>query len=364
MRLHLLAFCSAVSLGAPLRAEGWPPPTRDLVPSMQSARPGGARNFAPKFEKKSPACGVGCRVSNWLRYAAVRSAAEMKPVTQEELRAAFLSTSGIEAVKELFEDAVRENIPVRLTVPVPQVQAEIAEGPIIRSVVLIPETGGEVSLSNQGKIVFHRIPDGTRPLMRLMATYVSNVEGLSALYREWKPEMEIIDGMRSGHILMNLLELIASGHTARLSPFLRAVQLQRTVLTVLENGADSYLINEYEKLDAVSQLEWAGRYVGRWHIHTPQILSTGWHEGPTSHPYAKNAGLEPTPTDLNLLPVDGQSIEGRGLTIIFFPDGFDVFDLFTGKKNPYSRKVVSYRSAAWKSHFREVHARLKAQLGM
>ncbi len=84
---------------------------------------------------------------------------------------------------------------------------------------------------------------------------------------------------------------------------------------------------------------WQGRYVGFWHLHPPaQVLG-----GATQ-------GFEPSMEDMNVAVEKGQF-----LTIVFQPEGFDVYDLeplATARQAVLSRaRVIKYRSPEWASRF-------------
>ncbi len=89
----------------------------------------------------------------------------------------------------------------------------------------------------------------------------------------------------------------------------------------------------------IEATDWAGCYVGFWHIHPPRLTGDGFE-----------SGIEPSLEDMQ------NAVElGQFLTIMFQPDGFDAYDLSplsrTGAASRAQARVVRHRSSEWKVHF-------------
>jgi hypothetical protein len=229
------------------------------------------------------------------QFETMMQATAAQPVTHEELAASLTSPYGAARIRELFDDMIARAIktPER---------------------IIFLETGGGASL-NRGQIRFHSVEDMTRRVLPRLASFLGEPAGvlgkvnqMSELYEAFPREMADVDS--SGQLKDFLLRLPgrrASGVSdERLTRLLLV-----TLRTVVENCAESWILDPEEVDAAIERDDWSGRFVGMWHTHPPVFSSAGWGKsnGP-SGPDMENA----------------RHI-GQYLTVAFHPAGFDVYDL-------------------------------------
>ncbi|MFC1679579.1 hypothetical protein ACFL2T_05155 [Elusimicrobiota bacterium] len=268
--------------------------------------------------------GVGSALTHMQGYFGMTAETLARPVTFEELKAAFLSEEGVDGVRFLFEQMIASRLE-------------------FKSEVLVPEIGGEATLGREG-LEFHPIADPVRPMFRRLAVAIDDADALTRLYEENPEIMEIIDehGLLSGFIG----RLPRYRESGKLTPE-RILKLQRlTVTTLLQNSADTYVMEPSSQLDAIITQEWSGRYLGWWHTHPPNYRADGWTEsGPPSGP------------DMDIARTRGQN-----LTIAFHPEGFTAYDLSALADSPEAGhsdiRAIEYRSEEWRRHFAALHAQI------
>ncbi len=115
--------------------------------------------------------------------------------------------------------------------------------------------------------------------------------------------------------------------------------LDRILASAVAVHFKTWTVNPEVQHAVIEQHDWRGRYVGFWHIHPPQQTVGGSAQG-----------FEPSMEDMNIAMEKGQF-----LTIVFQPDGFDVYDLeplATARQAVLSKaRVIRYRSPEWAKRF-------------
>jgi hypothetical protein len=263
----------------------------------------------------SPALGAALRNAN--SYFGMTPATQAAPPTHAEIAAAAFSPAGVETIAEIFE----RTIAGRLTT---------ATG------VIVPEAGGEASLDTQMRM--HEIPEMTRDVLPQIVSSSSDPDALSRIYARYPEEMKVIDP--DGQLmkfLQNRPLWIARG-----MPQENIDKVLRVTLDgLVRNATDSYMFDPQSQLSAIVSQSWSGRYIGRWHTHPPRARARGWG----------NAD-EPSPPDMDIAVQEGQN-----MVFVFFPDGFDLYDLAPLEgKAPDLNKILkeSYRSDSWRRRFQEL----------
>lgn len=249
------------------------------------------------------------------QYLELAQATLRQPITHDELRAAMLSPDGVETIRSLFERSVSESL-------------------VLEGKVVTPELGGEATL-DEGRLVLVSYPDPIHPILR----EIMGLRGQPGRLLEFLQSTP--DGQR-------LLESTGGLH-ALLYQLSRQTPSEQQ-LAFLDRVASSAVATHFKTWSADPQIQarmieatdWRGRYVGFWHIHPPRLLEDRF-----------TVGIEPSVEDMT------NAIElGQFLTLVFQPEGFDAYDLSPlarSRAPDLSRaRVVSYRSADWKSHFEEV----------
>lgn len=253
---------------------------------------------------------------------------------KEALKRALLSSEGTAQVRAAFDAAIGQAAVFRFKAAVPRISGEWAEEKAMESAVIVPVIGGRMELT-RGRLSLS-VDAGARPaVLRELAVASGDAAALERVYAARRSTLDAVDGEDSGHILRNFLNAIpripdAPDREARV-----ALALGRTVLTVVENGAEDYARG------------WDGRGA-RWHLHPPHFGKDGWVV--VDVPMDEEGSPAPSQFDR------GAAAEfGQNLTLVFQPDGFDAYDLAGGVK-------TEYRSADWRAHFDAVHAALTARL--
>jgi hypothetical protein len=354
----LLALVSSLSRAQ----ESWPPTLPDMprpaVATPASARPfqpGVLEQLLPKFvEDDSAGCGSeAARILVWEKgrkgfglsesgilsdetgatmavspalaaalrnadsYFAMTPATLAAPPTHTEILAAAFSPSGVEAIANIFERTIAD----RLTAP---------------TGVIVPEAGGEATLDSAMRM--HEIPELTRPVLALIVRDSANPDALISLYAKYPEEMKVIDpdGLLS-HFLRERPGWIARGMTPE-----NVDKTYRITLDgILRNATDAYMFDPRSQLAAVVSQSWAGRDIGLWHTHPPRARAHGW--GPADGP---------SPPDMDIAIQTGQN-----MVFVFYPDGFDLYDLAPlFGKTPDLNKILmdSYRSETWRRRFQDL----------
>ncbi len=267
---------------------------------------------------------LGAALENLDQYFGMTAETVARPVEFSELEQALTSPGGVAVIRDLFDAMIDARF---------EVSGEI----------LVPEIGGEATLD--GTPTFHRVLDPVRPMFEKLVAAMDDPEALSALYKEHKTELDLIDehGLLSGFLSR------LPRYKAKKLPEEKLRKIQRlTVTTILQNSADTYVMEPKAQLEGIINHGWSGRYLGWWHTHPPNYRAGGWVGG----------GI-PSGNDMDIA---GRS--GQNLTIVFQPDGFTVFDLSPLANNPAGgfnalRKIV-HRSERWRRHFAARHAEIGA----
>jgi hypothetical protein len=360
--LRLIALLLALVSARARAQESWPPSLRDM-PRPSVAAPESARPFEaglldlllPKFvENNSAGCGdeakkvlawekgrkiaglsdgdvlsdetgaampVSPALAQALRnadsYFGMTPATQAAPPTHAEIVAAAFSPAGVESIANIFERTIAD----RLATP---------------TGVIVPEAGGEATLDSVMRM--HEIPEMTRAVLPLIVRYSSDPEALSRLYARYPEEMKVIDpdGQLS-RFLRNRPDWIARG-----TPQENIDKVLRVTLDcLLRNATDAYVFDPETQLAAIVSQSWSGRYIGRWHTHPPRAQAHGWGNADG-----------PSPPDMDIAVQEGQN-----MVIVFFPDGFDLYDLapLFGQA-PDLHKILqdTYRSDAWRTRFQDL----------
>ena len=262
---------------------------------------------------------LGTSVDRVRQYFGMTDTTLAKPITFEELTGALTSPAGVARVQALFEAMIRERVE-------------------IGGKVLLPERGGEATLDAGGE--FKAWPAPTRESMRRLANAIDDEAELERLSRE-DAGVQTLD---EHGLLKNLVSLLPKWHARGDAPEKVAKIRRLSVMTLLENGAETFVFDPPAQFEAILSHDWGGRYIGRWHLHPPHWTPGGF------------AGSEgPSPPDMEIAMESGQN-----LTIAFRPDGFDAYDLSelseAKRVDLKLARVIRFRSAAWQRRFSTLHA--------
>ncbi|MFI5350135.1 MAG: hypothetical protein ACHQ2Z_11360 [Elusimicrobiota bacterium] len=252
----------------------------------------------------------------------------------DQLRAALLSREGVGKVRALFAAAAESAALFRFPVPVPHISGEWAEAKQLDSMAVFPTLAGSFEIKG-GRAVFERRADPVLAVMRALAASAEDPVRLNEIYSAHPAELEIIDGGESAHILRHTLDAAPRIPPAPDRERRGALMLGRAALTVVENCSESYprLLAERGAV---------------WHVHPPHFAANGWYVGPV----AGDDEGSPTPSDFDR----GSAAErGQNLTLVFQSDGFDAYDLSSGRK-------IEYRSDDWRRGFEALHAEIARRL--
>ncbi|MBI4345248.1 MAG: hypothetical protein HY553_00225 [Elusimicrobia bacterium] len=264
---------------------------------------------------------LGPKLENTRQYFSLTEPTLARPITFEELTAALTSRAGVRTIQALFEDMI---------------ERRVAAG----GKLLFPERGGEATLDRE--LELHEWPEPTRDAIPRLAASIDNEDELRRL-RDTEPGVATLD---EHGLLKSLLSHLPAWH-ARGDPPERIAKVRRlTVMTLLENGAKSFVFDPASQLRAIAGQSWRGRFIGHWHVHPPHWTPVGF-----------TGGAEPSPPDLEIAAKTGQN-----LTIAFTADGFDAYDLSAlgeaEKADLRLARVVRYRSEEWRRRFARLHGRL------
>ena len=246
------------------------------------------------------------------QYLGLAKATLEQPITPDELEAAVLSPAGVRDIGALFEKA-------------------IAAGAVVGDGIVTPELGGEATLY-RGQLRFVEYPDPLHPVIRRMLDLRKDPKALLDLLTGSVEGQQILS--TTGGLHAHLYQMTTKTPTAE----------QRRVLDGILDRAlavhfKTWTVTPEMQQAGIEAHNWQGRYVGFWHLHPPaQVVG-----GPTQ-------GFEPSMEDMNVAIEKGQF-----LTIVFQPEGFDVYDLeplATARQAVLSRaRVIKYRSPEWASRF-------------
>jgi hypothetical protein len=247
------------------------------------------------------------------QYLGLALATLAQPITHAELEAAVLSPAGVRDIAAVFARAV-------------------AAGVAMEGVVVTPELGGEATL-DRGVLRFVEYPDTLQPVIRRMLELRHDPKALLELLTASVAGQQILSG--TGGLHAHLFQMTTKTPTDE----------QRRVLDRILAGAvathfKTWTVTPEQQQAMIEKHDWRGRYVGFWHIHPPV------RSGETFAP-----GFEPSMEDMTIAIEKGQL-----LTIVFQPDGFDVWDLEplarAGEASLSKARVIRYRSPEWAQRFR------------
>ena len=247
------------------------------------------------------------------QYLGLGKATLERPITPAELEAAVLSPDGVRDIASLFDKAM-------------------AAGVVVGGSVVTPELGGEATL-DRGRLRFVEYPDTLHPVIRRALDLRNSPKALLDLLTGSVEGQQIL--ARTGGLHAHLFQMTTKTPTDD----------QRRVLDQILASAvavhfKTWTVTPELQQAMIEKHDWRGRYVGFWHIHPP----TPAGGGPTP-------GFEPSMEDMNLALEKEQF-----LTIVFQPDGFDVYDLeplARARQAALSKaRVIRYRSPEWAGRFR------------
>lgn len=178
----------------------------------------------------------------------------------------------------------------------------------------------------------------TRAILPDVVRAARDPDALARLYAARPEEMKAID---PDGLLANFLKRRSAWLANGMPPERVRHALDVTIDGLLRNATDSYIFDPQTQPTAILSQSWSGRYVGRWHTHPPHAAARGW----------TNAD-GPSPPDMDIAVQEGQNI-----VLVFFPDGFDLYDLapLAGAKPDLARVLKdSYRSEAWRRRFQRL----------
>jgi len=247
-----------------------------------------------------------------IEYLNLAQATLANPVTHGELSRTVLSADGVAAIRTLFERSLAESLTVN-------------------GVLVTPELGGESMLGDDGRLELIVYPDPIHPVVRELAARKDNPGEL----------LEFLQSSSEGRFLLKntgglhaLLYQMTSSPTKAQRDVLDDV-VERTIAEHFKTWTTDPLI----QAQMIETTEWKGRYLGFWHIHPPRLNGRSPVEG-----------IEPSMADMR------NAVElGQFLTIVFQPEGFDVYDLSPlaalGHADLSRAETIRYRSPDWKLHF-------------
>lgn len=247
------------------------------------------------------------------QYLGLAQATLNQPISPAELDAAVLSAAGVQDVAALFEAALASSLAVHGS-------------------VVTPERGGEATLDG-GRLRFVTYADAIHPLVRRMVELEDDPAALLAFLSASPPGQRVLTS--TGGLQALLYQMTMRPPT----------DAQRRVLDQVLRGAvethfKTWSVSPDVQREAIGQHDWRGRYVGFWHIHPPRHAAGSYAPG-----------LEPSMEDMTLAVEKGQF-----LTLVFQPDGFDLYDLaplaVSGTPSLSNARVVRHRSAQWERRFR------------
>jgi hypothetical protein len=256
-----------------------------------------------------PATAQADRVQQYLGLA---EATRAQPVTTAELDAAVLSPAGIEDVAALFEASLDERV-------------------TLDGASVTPELGGEATLEG-GRVRFVVYPDPIHPVVRRMVALRDDPAEMLASLSSTPMGREVLAGAGGLHALLYRMTTQAPAAAER-----RA--MDEVLRAAVARYFKTWTVTPETQAENIARHDWRGRYVGFWHLHPPR-----------PGPGGPGAGLEPSLEDLQIAVEKGQL-----LTLVFQPDGFDLYDLspLAGSGTPAlsGARVVRHRSLEWMRRF-------------
>ena len=248
-------------------------------------------------------------------YLNLAAATLENPITPAELSRAVLSTDGVAAIRALFEQSLAESL-------------------IVNGVLVTPELGGESMLGDDGRLEMVVYPDPLHPVVREIASQKDDPEELLNFLQSSAEGRFLLKHTGGLHALLYQMTSSPASPTGDQRALLADV-IQRTVAEHFKTWTTDPLI----QAQMIEKTKWKGRYVGFWHIHPPRLKNSSPSEG-----------IEPSMADMR------NAVElGQFITIVFQPDGFDVYDLSPlpalGHANLSRANTIRYRSPDWKPHF-------------
>lgn len=260
-----------------------------------------------------PARSEAAQTDGVQQYLGLTQATLGRPVSAAELDAAILSAAGIQDIAALFEETLASSLS-------------------LGGSVVTPELGGEATLDG-GRLQFIRYPDPLHPLVRQMVELKGHPAALLALLGQSEAGQEVLKKTGGLHALLYQM-------TTRPATDAQHRAMDQVVLGAVSTHFKTWNVTPEMQLEMIGKNQWRGRYVGFWHVHPPR-------QGPGG--YAP--GLEPSLEDMTIAVEKGQF-----LTIVFQPDGFDVYDLspLSVTRTPAlaAARVIRHRSAEWERRFR------------
>lgn len=306
--LPIIGGANHVGLGAEARQLGsW----MDAHRSPFTLRPGdlSLHDSAHSLIRVSPEmAGVLERLNQWYGLRAT----DRHPITHEQLRAGALSAYSVARIRRIFEAAIRRGVRVG-------------------GRWITPEVGGEAAIDTELRL----IEAGDTAWLTVQALVGASLDpkAVESLYQARPMEMARVD-------THGLLKVAIARF--RLGTNQAADEIRRAVVTVAQNTAPTYSHDPQEQFALIVSTNWRGRYVGRWHTHAPHEQNGDW-----------TGGDVPSFEDMQNAVRDGQY-----LTLAFQPDGFDLYDAEpladAGRVDLSLVKVIRYRSASWRKHFRRL----------
>lgn len=249
-----------------------------------------------------------------------------------DLRHALLSARGMAAVRRLFEVSLDQRVRIARREVVPEVhgQATLVDGDLEFRMLPNPLVG-----------VLHRLREAHRDRAALTRLVETEADAMALLDER-------------GAFRRFLLHTLPAWEAADL-PALdkRQAMLDFHLDTMAEEAATVIARGTLkDNLKLMVDNDWSGRYVGIWHTHPPAITQ----ESVVGEPEHLRG---PSEADIEVALKSGQN-----LTIAFDEDGFDAWDLSrmtTAADAASPHRLVRYRSASWRQHFRELRLRLGSQ---
>ena len=246
------------------------------------------------------------------QYLALAEATVMNPISHEELREAVLSPDNVAAVRELFEESIAASI-------------------VLDDTIMTPELGGEATLDD-GTLTFVQYEDTVHPIVRRMVELRDDPRALLDYLGESSDGRALLKESGGLHALLYQM-------TQNTPTDAQRALLEDVVASAVAVRFKTWTADPETQARGIASTDWKGRYVGFWHIHPARISGTAFAEG-----------IEPSTADRELARQQGQF-----LTIVFQPDGFDVYDLkplaVTGSTDLSRARVIEYRSDDWNPHF-------------
>ena len=260
-----------------------------------------------------PASSGAAQTDRVQQYLGLTQATLNRPISAAELDAAVLSAVGIQDIAALFEEALASSL-------------------ALGGSVVTPELGGEATLDG-GRLQLIRYPDPLHPLVRRMVELKDDPAALLALLSQSAPGQEVLKKTGGLHALLYQM-------TTRPPSDAQRRAMDQVVLGAVATHFKTWTVSPEIQLEMIGQSEWRGRYVGFWHIHPPRQGAGAYAPG-----------IEPSMEDMTIAVEKGQF-----LTIVFQPDGFDVYDLsslaMSGRPELSAARVIRHRSAEWERRFR------------